>query len=680
MEQQNVQEKTNISNQSEDIVSSIESEMIRQELETKKTQLIAMQEDYLELKRAKAELEEKHQIVISDLNMIQNSLSWRITKPARFVIRKSKFFLSHNPITKNVYRALVILKNLGPKGLVIAIKSRGKGKLSVSKPSKKELNFQREFKFEVSPKVSVLVPLYNTPKNFLTEMIDSVVSQTYSNWELCLADGSNAAYSEVSEICKSYAKKDSRVVYKKLEKNLGISENTNACIKISTGDYIALFDHDDVLHISALFEMVKAVNEQGSDFVYTDEMTFEGKLKNFVSLHFKPDFALDNLRANNYICHFSMFKRTLLDKAGMFNPEFDGSQDFDMILRLTEQANIITHIPKILYYWRSHPGSVASDINSKVYAIEAGKKAVAAHLNRCGLSAKVESSIAFPAIYRIKYEIIGNPLVSIIISNMNSYDMLRKCINSILYKSTYTNYEIIVVETGSNSKDIFQYYESLKSNNKIKVINYKGEFSYSSINNYGIEHANGEQLLFLHNDTEVIEPQWIEELLMYSQRTDVGAVGAKLYFSNNTIQHAGIILGIGDYGIAKCSHYKVAKEKFGYMGKLYYAHNVSAVTDTCMMIKKSLFNQINGFDTSYKISFADIDLCLRLIENNLHNIINPYCEMYHYDSTSSGYDNSPKKNRRFEEEAEKFKAKWNEFFEKGDPYYNKNFNGEEQNF
>jgi len=670
----------NINHQSDGDKLSLENKNLRQELETKRLQLIAIQENYLELQKAKKALDEQFQIVSKDLYMIEHSLFWRIMKPARGVFKKLKLLLSHNLITRKVYRALVILKNLGPKGLITAIKSRRKGKRSATKPARKELNFQREYKFEISPKVSILVPLYNTPKNFLVEMIDSVVSQTYPNWELCLADGSDNAHSDVGCVCKFYSQKDSRIIYKKLEKNLGISENTNACINMSTGDYIALFDHDDILHISALFEMIKAVNEQGADFVYTDEMTFEGKLKNCVTLHFKPDFALENLRANNYICHFSMFKRALLDKAGMFNPEFDGSQDHDMILRLTEQAEKIVHIPKILYFWRSHPGSVASDINSKVYAIDAAKKAVIAHLKRCGLSAKVESTKAFPTIFRIKYALISNPLVSIIIPNKDSYDILKRCIDSILNKSTYSNYEIIIVENNSQTKSIFSYYESLKSNKRIKTITYTGDFNYSLINNYAVTYANGEQLIFLNNDIEVITPEWIEELLMYSQRRDVGAVGAKLFFPNDTIQHAGIIVGIGKDGVAGHSHYKVPNENLGYMGKLYYARNVSAVTAACMMVKKALFYQVNGFDSDFKVSYNDVDFCLSIMKNGYYNIFTPYCEMYHYESASRGYENTPKKSIRFAEEVERFKIKWKDFLEKGDPYYNKNFNGENQNF
>lgn len=686
MDQQNTQEKTNDTNCSfinkpnENVSTSLEIELLKQELDTKRAQIIAIQEEYLELKESNEALNVKYKSTARDLDMIQKSFWWRITKPARVVVRKFKFFLSHNSITRKMYRILVILRNLGIKGLIDLFKAKRKGKHCVSKPSKNVQNYQREYKFDYTPKVSILVPLYNTPKNFLTEMIDSVVSQTYSNWELCLADGSDSVHTEVGDICRNYSKKDNRIIYKKLEKNLGISENTNACIEMSTGDYIALFDHDDVLHMSALFEMVKAVNKQNADFVYTDEMTFQGKLSNCITLHYKPDFSLENLRANNYICHFSMFKRTLLDKSGMFNNEFDGSQDHDMILRLTEQAEKIVHIPEILYFWRSHPGSVASDINSKVYAIEAGKRAVLAHLKRYGVSAEVESSRAFPTIFRIKYELIRKPLVSIIIPNKDSSDILKRCIDSILNKSTYTNYEIIIVENNSNTNSIFSYYELLKKNEKIKVVTYTGKFNYSSINNYAAQFASGEQLLFLNNDIEVIEPQWIEELLMYSQRSDVGAVGAKLYFPNNTIQHAGIIIGIGRDGVAGHSHYNVPKENLGYMGKLYYARNVSAVTAACMMVKKSLFDQINGFDVDFKVAFNDVDFCLRLMEKGFHNIFNPYCEMYHYESASRGYEDTPKKSKRFEEEVKKFKNKWKDFLKKGDPYYNKSFNGEQQNF
>ncbi|MDO4743134.1 MAG: glycosyltransferase family 2 protein, partial [bacterium] len=500
-----------------------------------------------------------------------------------------------------------------------------------------------------------------------------VQAQTYSNWELCLADGSDSDHNEVGQRVKVYQKNDKRIVYKKLEKNLGISENTNECIKMSTGDYIGLFDHDDVLHPSVLFENAKAICEHGADFLYTDEATFESpNIKKIITFHFKPDFAIDNLFANNYICHFSVFSRQLIEKAGMFRKEFDGSQDHDMILRLTANAEKIHHIPKLLYFWRSHPQSVAMDIDSKTYAVDAGKRAVYESIKSRGYNCTVESSKAFPTIYRIKYELKATPLVSIMIPNMNHKSDLQRCIKSILSKSTYNNYEIIVIENNSTEKEIFDYYKEIEEHQNIKVVKYDNEFNYSLINNFGAKHANGEYLVLLNNDTEVITPEWIEEMLMYAQRSDVGIVGAKLYYPDNTVQHGGVVVGLG--GISGHTHRHVKSTEFGYMGIMYYAHNLSAVTAACLMVKKSLFDQINGLDDEFAVAYNDVDFCLRIRELDKLIVLTPYAELYHYESKSRGYENTPAKQKRFAREIELFHKKWDDkILKTGDPYYNPNF-------
>lgn len=522
-------------------------------------------------------------------------------------------------------------------------------------------------------KYSILVPLYNTPRQFLKEMIESVQMQTYSNWELCLADGSDDKHSYVGELCKRYCSRDKRILYKKLDKNYGISGNTNECIKMAAGNYIALFDHDDFLHPMALYEVDKVIEEQGADYVYTDEATFQVELDNVVTYHFKPDFAPDNLRANNYICHFSVFSKELLDKAGWYNSEYDGSQDHDLILRLTENANSIRHISEILYFWRSHPGSVAEDINSKTYAIDAGKRAVLAHIKRIGMDGTVESSKAFPTIYNVKYKLYGEPKVSIIIPNYNHKEDLERCINSILRLSTYKNYEIIVAENNSTEQEVFDYYDELNRTKNIKVIIWDKPFNYSAINNFAVGYASGEQLLFLNNDIEVITPEWIEELLMYAQRSDVAAVGAKLYYPDDTIQHAGIILGMGAHRVAGHGHYGCDKNNLGYMGRLCYAQNVSAVTAACMMMRKSVFEQIGGFDEEFTVAYNDVDLCVKALDKGYLNIFTPGAEMYHYESTTRGMEDTDEKQKRFNEEIQRFKNKWHSLLQQGDPYFNKNF-------
>ncbi len=533
-----------------------------------------------------------------------------------------------------------------------------------------ERTFQTKYIFTENIKFSVLVPLYNTPKKYLIDMIESVQKQTYQNWELCLADGSDDEHLYVETTCLELAENDKRIKYKKLKENKGISENTNECIKMSTGDFIALFDHDDILHPSALFECMTVICEQGAEYVFTDETTFIGDdLTDIASRHHKPVYSFDNLIANNFICHFSVFKKSLIDKVGMFRHEYDGSQDHDIILRLTDAANKVVRIPKILYFWRSHKNSVAMDINSKTYAIKAGQNAVHDFLESKGLKNSVSSSPAFPTIYKIKYEITGSPKVSIIIPNKNGFKELKCCVESIIEKTTYPNYEIVIMDLNSDDENTLNYYKEI-TNDNIKVIPYDKKYNHSAICNYAAAHSDGEHLLFLESDTKIINPDWIDELVMYSQRKDVGAVGAKIYLANNTIQHAGIILGMGDDGIAGYSHSGRDRNDLGYMGRLFYAQNVSAVTSTCMMISREKFNKIGGFDEELSVTFNDVDICLRLLEHGMLNVFNPFCELYHYE-ISGKHQNTDE--QTFDTEKRLFLHKWQKVISQGDPYYNPNF-------
>ena len=534
--------------------------------------------------------------------------------------------------------------------------------------TKKELRAQRNTMFPKDVKFSILVPLYNTPQKFLKRMIRTVLKQTYANWELCLADGSDVEHGDVRRICEHYAKKDPRIRYRKLEKNMGISGNTNACMDMATGDYISLFDHDDLLHPAALYENMKAICEQGADFIYTDENTFHDTPSDAFCPHFKPDYAPDTLRANNYICHFTTFSRDLLEKTGKFRPECDGSQDFDMVLRLTENASKIVHIPKILYYWRAHRGSVAENVGAKPYVIEAAKRAIRDHLQRVGLKGEVLDSMV-PSMYRLRYEIEGTPLVSILIPNYEHKADLEKCLNSVYEKSTYQNFEIIVIENNSTSQEIFAYYEEIKKKwNNLKVVVWDGPFNYSAINNYGAQFASGQHILLLNNDTEVISPDWIQEMLMYSQRKDVGAVGAKLYYPDNTIQHAG--LGIGLLAVAGHLHRGFERNHPGYMGRLIYAQNLSAVTAACVMIRRDVWDEIGGLDESFAVAFNDVDMCMRIRKAGYLIVWTPYAELYHYESKSRGLEDTQEKRKRFERELHQFRIRWAKELAGGDPYYN----------
>lgn len=605
------------------------------------------------------------------LDRIKNNPLWKASKP----LRQTMHWGLRN------YRRV---RNLGgPKG--IARKLRQKKIESEAKklhgtasfPTPEQAAAQRDTKFERTVKISILVPLWNNQREFQIQMLESVMNQTYQNWELCLADGSDEEHSYIGEICREYAARaDGRIIYRKLDKNGGISGNTNECVKLATGEYIGLFDQDDILHPSALYEYVKVINEQGADYIYCDETTFKGdSINNMITLHFKPDFAPDNLRANNYICHFSVFSRTLLEGTELFRSGFDGSQDHDMILRLTANARKVVHVPKLLYYWRSHKASTASDISAKPYAIAAAKGAVADHLTRCGFkNFEIKSTRAFDTIFEIKYEILGEDRISILIPNRDHADDLRRCIDSIRERSTYENYEIIVIENNSSDRAVFAYYETLKKQKNITVVTYDGEFNYAKINNFGARHASGKYLLLLNNDTQVISMNWLEALLMYAQRPDVGAVGAKLYYGDRTIQHAGVVIGLGAHRTAGHTHYKINYDNLGYMGKLCYAQNVSAVTGACLMVRKSIYDALGGLDEQFAVALNDVDFCLRIREKGYLNVFTPFAELYHFESASRGSDIvDESKAARYEQESALFRERWKELLAKGDPYYNPNF-------
>lgn len=612
--------------------------------------------------------------------LMMTSRSWKVTKPLRKLKNGTKKALKSNKVTYTVCkRAKCIIK--GEKYVVIHPEVQSVEEITKIMVPTKKYEEEKNTTFDKDITFSILVPLYNTPERFLREMIESVQYQTYGKWELCLADGSDDEHKEVGEICKQYVANDSRVKYEKLEKNEGISGNTNACIDMATGNFIALFDHDDYLHPSVLFECMQAICREDADYVYTDEATFQGtNVFNIITRHCKPDFALDNLRANNYICHFSVFKKTLLDEAGRFRSEYDGSQDHDLILRLTEKAKNVYHIPKILYFWRSHPNSVAQDISAKTYAIDAAKRAVESHMERAGLKAEVESSKAFPTIFKFKYELKETPKVSILIPNKDHLSDLKKCIESILNKSTYKDYEIIVIENNSIKTETFDYYKEIEKKDNIRVVHYEGSFNYAKINNFGESFATGKYIIMLNNDTEVISEDWIEELLMYAQRDDVAVVGGKLYYEDDTIQHAGIVIGLGADRAAGHTHYGCDKENVGYMGRLFYAQNVSAVTGACMMVRKSIYDDLGGLDEEFTVAFNDVDFCLKARDKGYLNIFTPYCEMYHYESKSRGFETTKSKKNRFKQEVKMFRNKWKDVIDAGDPYFNPNFSLDRPDF
>ncbi len=628
-----------------------------------------LQKKYKDLNDSYRTTTVEFQKLTHDHSLVVNSQSWKMTLPLRkvgTVARKVK------PLVWAVKGTRVLLTQ-GPKPLAKRVKAKFfRKKVNTSFTiSKRRRQEESETVFERDITFSILVPLYNTPPKYLKEMIASVQNQTYGKWQLCLADGSDNEHAVVGELVTRLAAADDRIVYKKLEQNRGIAENTNACIELATGDYIALFDHDDLLHPSALFRVMQTICETDADFIYTDEATFHNdNPNNVVTAHFKADFAIDTLRSYNYICHLSVFSRELMNKVGVFRPECDGSQDFDMILRLTEQARTIVHIPELLYYWRGHKNSTAQDIDSKPYIVSAAHKALEDHFERMGLSATVTDSTV-PSTYRIRYDIKGEPLVSIIIPNKDEVETLDTCIRSIFDKSTYKNFEIIIVENNSTGKLTFRYYDQLQEQyDNVRVITWEDAFNYSAINNFGFNEAKGDYVVLLNNDVEIITPEWIEEMLMFAQRKDVGAVGSMLYFPDDTIQHAGVILGIG--GVAGHSHKYYERGDYGYMSRASIAQNLTAVTFACVMMRSDVYREVGGLDEAYQVAFNDVDMCMKIRKAGYLIVFTPYCELYHYESKSRGSEDTPAKVKRFNSEIERFQTRWGKELEAGDPYYNPN--------
>ncbi len=583
-----------------------------------------------------------------------------------------------------IQKGLRYLKHYGPKEFWVRLHERFEPEevpygpwYDAYAPTREELEKQKKRKWKYAPKISVVVPAYETPEKFLCQMIDSLLEQTYENWELCIVDASPGNAS-MEYVLREYANRDSRIQWKKLEKNLGIAENTNAAFAMASGDFVGLLDHDDLLAPNALYEIAAALEKEPDiDVLYTDEDKVRGDSLEHFQPHLKPDFNLDLLRSNNYICHFFVAKRTLVKQVGGFLAAFDGAQDHDFIFRCVEQAEHIHHIPEILYHWRTHQSSTADNPDSKRYAFEAGRRAVEANLERCGLKGQVSHTKDY-GFYRVTYPVQGRPFVSIIIPNKDAKEDLEKCVNSILTKSTYENYEILIVENNSAGSEIFAYYKQLSQNPKIRLLRWKHPFNYSAINNYAASKAKGEYFLFLNNDTEVITPGWIEELLGFCQRKDTGIVGAKLYYGNNTIQHAGTVIGIG--GIAGHMFVDMDRERSGYMHKASIIQDLSAVTAACMMVKRKVFEQVHGFEEELAVAFNDVDFCLRVRELGYLVVYNPYVELYHYESKSRGTEDSKEKVRRFQSEIEFMRCRWEVLLKKGDPYYNKNLSLSKWNY
>ena len=621
------------------------------------------------------------------LSDVTNSTFWKLTWPMRYAVSKSRQIWHTFPL----FVFLHDLRAMGVEG--VREQARARREYAVLFPSKtlradrfapvellvKQASHQPGG--EAGPKISIVVPLYNTPLNFLEELLDSVVNQTYRNWELCCVDaGQDTA---VGQHVQARAKADPRIRYQKLTENEGIAGNTNHGFELATGDYIALLDHDDILHPCALWYTAQAIVEQGADFVYTDEATFEGKVENVVLYHFKPDFMLDNLRSNNYICHLTTFSKVLMEQAGGGErAEYNGSQDYDLFLRLTEKARKIAHIPHALYYWRSSPNSTASDISAKTYCIDAGIAALKAHYARCGVAVDDVTLIpGTPGYYKTDYTMAHPGRVSILIPTCDHIRDLETCVESIYARTTYPDFEILLIENNSKEEQTFRSYERMRKEHPdtLKVVTWTGKgFNYSALNNFGARYATGEYLLLLNNDTEVITPGWLEEMVMYAQQKRVGCVGAKLLYPDDTIQHAGVGFGIG--GVAGHLHKYFPATSDGYMGRLNYVQDVYGDTAACLLIRKEIYDEVHGLDESYAVAFNDVDFCVRVREAGYTNVFTPFAQLYHYESKSRGMEDNPEKQKRFQGEVLRFQARWGDLLAKGDPCTNPNFDIQREDF
>ena len=618
------------------------------------------------------------------LNSVVNSTFWKASWPLRYLVSKCRQLWRTFPL----FVFFATLRQVGFAGVMAQAKAKKEYKklfpgkaMPADRFADVELLVKQAADQPAAPLISIVVPLYNTPHDFLVELLDSVQNQTYRNWELCMVDAGQDA--DVGALVQERARTDSRIRYRKLDSNEGIAGNTNQGFALASGEYIALLDHDDILHPCALWYVAEAIAKQGADFVYTDEVTFEGDIDHLTVYHFKPDYMLDNLRSNNYICHLSVFSAALLAKVGGDErAEFNGSQDYDLYLRLTEQAEKIVHIPHLLYYWRSSPASVASNISAKTYCLEAAMKALRAHYDRMGVPVDAVTMVPnTPGFYKTDYTIEHPGRVSILIPTCDHIRDLELCVDSIYARTTYPDFELILIENNSRQPETFRAYERMQKEHpdNLKVVTWEGKgFNYSALNNFGEQYATGEYLLLLNNDTEVITPNWLEEMVMYAQQKRVGCVGAKLLYPDDTIQHAGIGFGIG--GVAGHLHKYFPAASDGYMGRLNYVQDVYGDTAACLLIRREIYDEMNGLDESYAVAFNDVDFCVRVREAGYTNVFTPFAQLYHYESKSRGTEDNPEKQKRFQGEVLRFQARWGDLLAAGDPCTNPNFDIQREDF
>lgn len=543
--------------------------------------------------------------------------------------------------------------------------------LRIMRVSRQELFAQRKTKFSYAPKFSVVVPLYHTPAKFLKDLVRSMMYQSYANWELCLVNASPEDV-HLTSLLENWAMRDKRIRLIRLEKNLGIAQNTNAGIAASTGEFIAFLDHDDFLEPDALFCYADALNKDKTiDVFYSDEDKTDEYAAHYFYPHFKSDFNIDLLHANNYMCHFLAVRKSLVDTVGGLNEKFDGAQDYDFVLRLTENTKKIYHCPRILYHWRCSNQSTAANQGNKMYAIHAGKAALNAHYKRIGWNARAQEG-AVDGWYQTKFTLKEEPLVSILIPNKDHTDDLDVCLNSFFERADYQNYEFIIIENNSVLPETFAYYEKIeKEHDNVKVVYWEAGFNYSAINNFGFKFAKGDYIMLLNNDVELITPDIFQSMLGFCMRPEVGIVGAKLLYNDHTVQHAGVLVGAG--GLADHVFKGIHEDDPGYMGRAISSQDVSAVTAACLLVKRSVYEEVGGLEDEFQVAFNDVDFCLKVRKAGYLIVYDADVKLFHYESKSRGMEDTTERFIRFGNEMMLLNSKWDILSTFVDPYYNPNF-------
>ena len=543
--------------------------------------------------------------------------------------------------------------------------------LRIMRVSRQELFEQRKTKFSYAPKFSVVVPLYHTPAKFLKDLVRSMMYQSYANWELCLVNASPEDV-HLTSLLENWAMRDKRIRVIRLEKNLGIAQNTNAGIAASTGEFIAFLDHDDFLEPDALFCYADALNKDKTiDVFYSDEDKTDEYAAHYFYPHFKSDFNIDLLHANNYMCHFLAVRKSLVDTVGGLNEKFDGAQDYDFVLRLTENTKKIYHCPRILYHWRCSNQSTAANQGNKMYAIHAGKAALNAHYKRIGWNARAQEG-AVDGWYQTKFTLKEEPLVSILIPNKDHTDDLDVCLNSFFERADYQNYEFIIIENNSVLPETFAYYEKIeKEHDNVKVVYWEAGFNYSAINNFGFKFAKGDYIMLLNNDVELITPDIFQSMLGFCMRPEVGIVGAKLLYNDHTVQHAGVLVGAG--GLADHVFKGIHEDDPGYMGRAISSQDVSAVTAACLLVKRSVYEEVGGLEDEFQVAFNDVDFCLKVRKAGYLIVYDADVKLFHYESKSRGMEDTTERFIRFGNEMMLLNSKWDILSTFVDPYYNPNF-------